>query len=163
MTIPIHQLIAQPEGKTLEFKRDLSSPKNLPKTPAAFRSSADSTALGPKIRMGREDTRGKCLLPEPKMKGIGVRPRFTVYLAEPISVPAQVVTFCQEAKSAKEIMAHLGLKQWKTFQSNDLLPLLRPGIVERTIPEKPQSSRQRPRLAEKGRQRVEERGKRPIS
>ena len=78
-------------------------------------------------------------------------------------VTAQVVTFCQEAKSAKEIMAHLGLKHWKTFQSNYLLPLLRAGIVEMTIPEKPRSSRQRYRLAEKGRQVLEEQGKRPIS
>ncbi|HQL95840.1 MAG TPA: putative DNA binding domain-containing protein, partial [Candidatus Hydrogenedentes bacterium] len=45
MTIPIHQLIAQPEGKTLEFKRDLSSPKNLLKTLVAFANSAGGVLL----------------------------------------------------------------------------------------------------------------------
>ena len=36
MTLPIHQLITKPEGKTLEFKRDLSSPKNMLKTLTKF-------------------------------------------------------------------------------------------------------------------------------
>src|SRR3989304_5739624 len=36
----IDQLMAQPEGKTLEFKRDLSSPKPLLKTLVAFANTA---------------------------------------------------------------------------------------------------------------------------
>jgi len=40
MTIPIAQLIAMPEGKTLEFKRDISSPKNMLKTLVAFANTA---------------------------------------------------------------------------------------------------------------------------
>ena len=32
MNPPISQLITMPEGKTLEFKRDISSPKNIIKT-----------------------------------------------------------------------------------------------------------------------------------
>ena len=35
-----HPLLLQPEGKTLEFKRDLSSPQNLLKTLVAFANSA---------------------------------------------------------------------------------------------------------------------------
>ena len=40
MTTPTSQLIAMPEGKTLEFKRDLSSPKNMLKTLVAFANTA---------------------------------------------------------------------------------------------------------------------------
>ena len=29
MTIPTSQLITMPEGKTLEFKRDISAPRNI--------------------------------------------------------------------------------------------------------------------------------------
>jgi len=36
----IDQLIASPEGKTLEFKRDLSSPKPILKTLLAFANTA---------------------------------------------------------------------------------------------------------------------------
>lgn|SRR5665648_432120 len=40
MTTPIAQLIDMPEGKTLEFKRDISSPKNILKTLVAFANTA---------------------------------------------------------------------------------------------------------------------------
>jgi predicted HTH transcriptional regulator len=40
MNIPIAQLIPQPEGKQLEFKRDLSSPQPIMKTLTAFANTA---------------------------------------------------------------------------------------------------------------------------
>ncbi len=40
MRIPIQTLLQMPESKTLEFKRDLSSPRNLLKTLVAFANSA---------------------------------------------------------------------------------------------------------------------------
>jgi ATP-dependent DNA helicase RecG len=40
MNLPAEQLLLQPEGKTLEFKRDLSSPRNVLKTLVAFANSA---------------------------------------------------------------------------------------------------------------------------
>lgn len=40
MSQPINQLLISPEGKTLEFKRDLSSPKNILKTLVAFANTA---------------------------------------------------------------------------------------------------------------------------
>ena len=49
MLSPI-DLISQPEGKTLEFKRDLSSPKNIVKTIVAFANTA-----GGRIIIGVED------------------------------------------------------------------------------------------------------------
>ena len=41
----IEHLLTQPEGKTLEFKRDLSSPRNLLKTLVAFANSAGGVVL----------------------------------------------------------------------------------------------------------------------
>lgn len=48
-------------------------------------------------------------------------------------------------------MAELGLRHWKTFQANYLLPLIGAGLIERTIPEKPKSRLQKYRLTEMGR------------
>ena len=50
MTDSIAQMIAMPEGKTLEFKRDLSSPKNILKTLVAFANTA-----GGRLIIGVED------------------------------------------------------------------------------------------------------------
>ena len=67
-------------------------------------------------------------------------------------VTAQVGTFCMEPKSSKEIMHHIGMKHWKTFQEKYLNPLLAADFLERTIPDKPQSRLQKYRLTDKGRQ-----------
>jgi predicted HTH transcriptional regulator len=65
-------------------------------------------------------------------------------------VTAQVAAFCRVPRSAKEIMAVLGLKHWKTFQSNYLVPLMKVGVLVRTIPDKPQSRLQRYRTTVAG-------------
>lgn len=52
MPTPVHPLLQQPEGKTLEFKRDLSSPRNALKTLVAFANSA-----GGKLVIGVADDR----------------------------------------------------------------------------------------------------------
>ena len=70
-------------------------------------------------------------------------------------VTAQVMTFCHEPRAAREIMALLGLKHWKTFQTNYLLPWLDAGLLERTIPDKPRSRLQKYRLTAAGRQVME--------
>ncbi|MBL4774518.1 MAG: ATP-binding protein [Mariprofundus sp.] len=41
----IHSLLAAPESKTLELKRDLSSPKPILKTLVAFANSAGGTLI----------------------------------------------------------------------------------------------------------------------
>ncbi len=56
MTHTITQLITMPEGKTLEFKRDLSSPKNMLKTLVAFANTA-----GGRLLIGIEDDSGEVL------------------------------------------------------------------------------------------------------
>lgn len=45
MTTPTSQLISMPEGKTLEFKRDISSPGNILKTLVAFANTAGGRLL----------------------------------------------------------------------------------------------------------------------
>ncbi len=49
---------------------------------------------------------------------------------ETAQVTAQVVSFCRDPKSAREIMTELGLKHWKTFQDNYLSPMMDDGILE---------------------------------
>ena len=65
---------------------------------------------------------------------------------------AQVVWHCRAPRTAKEIMALLGLKHRKTFRTNYLQPLLDAGWLEMTIPDKPTSSKQKYRLTDKGRE-----------
>ncbi len=65
-------------------------------------------------------------------------------------VTAQVVLFCMEPRGAREIMSMLGLKHWKTFQSNYLKPLLESDWIEMTIPDKPTSPKQKYRTGDKG-------------
>jgi len=50
MTTPTFQLVTMPEGKTLEFKRDISSPRNILKTLVAFANTA-----GERLLIGIED------------------------------------------------------------------------------------------------------------
>lgn len=52
MTDPVTSLLQQPESKTLEFKRDLSSPRNILKTLVAFANSA-----GGRLVLGVDDGR----------------------------------------------------------------------------------------------------------
>ncbi len=74
-------------------------------------------------------------------------------------VAAQVAAFCHEPQSAKAIMAELGLKHWKTFQANYLAPLMAMGILERTIPDKPQSRLQKYKTTAAGAAVVEKESK----
>jgi len=48
-------------------------------------------------------------------------------------------------------MTELGLKHWKTFQSNYLNPLVDAEWIQMTIPGKPTSPLQKYRITDKGR------------
>ncbi len=52
----------------------------------------------------------------------------------------------------QDIQKALGLKDDEHFRTSYLLPALRVGLVEMTIPDKPRSSKQKYRLTKKGRQ-----------
>jgi ATP-dependent DNA helicase RecG len=84
---------------------------------------------------------------------IGSLPALTAQITA--QVTEQVLNFCREPRKSSEIMELLGLKHWKTFQQNYLLPLLESEIIERTIPEKPTSSKQKYRLGKKGSELLE--------
>lgn len=51
--------------------------------------------------------------------------------------------------TANEIMDKLNLKHKDTFRKNYLLPSISEGLVEMTIPEKPNSNKQKYRLKNK--------------
>jgi hypothetical protein len=63
-------------------------------------------------------------------------------------VTAQVATSCRDPQPAKAIMAELGLKHWKAFQTNYLALLVAMGILERIIPGKQRSRMQRYKTTE---------------
>ena len=48
--------------------------------------------------------------------------------------------------SLAELMQLLGLTHSATFQKNDMNPAIELGLIERTIPEKPKSPKQKYRL-----------------
>lgn len=56
---------------------------------------------------------------------------------------AQILQYCVVPKSTTEIMRHLGLSHREHFRSKILLPLIKQGRLILTIPEKPNSSKQK--------------------
>ncbi|UYO64435.1 hypothetical protein LNN31_08430 [Acetobacterium wieringae] len=48
-----------------------------------------------------------------------------------------------DAYSTKELMEILGLRHRQTFRDNYLLPAMEKGLIEMTIPAKPNSSKQK--------------------
>jgi predicted transcriptional regulator len=58
--------------------------------------------------------------------------------------------------SRSEIQTALGLKDRKSFRTRYLVPAFNAGLIEMTIPEKPNSRLQKYRLTEKGRKTLEE-------
>lgn len=158
----IDELIKKPEGKTLKFKQVLSSPKNILKTLVAFANTAG----------------GVLLETIPKIEELGLRYRFTVYLAESVAVPQTTRTepvtppvtppvgklIIALAKSGEmgnsEIRQRLGLKDRAHLREHYIIPALKEGLIEYTIPDKPNSRLQKYQLTAKGREIVESRGKR---
>lgn len=235
-------LLTLPEGKTLEFKRNLSSPKPFLKTPVAFANTAggrlvigvedDKQVTGVEDPLAEEERLCNLIadsivprlvpnielvtiedmkegvsrirnpviarvfrelnlveqwgsgvrrifedavaqsLPAPEIVEIGMRVRFIVKLAKPISVPSTqswpesatqsnepIVQMLQVLKhgtlSSGNLRTLLNLKHRPTFRTNYLHPALEAGYIELTIPEKPQSRLQKYRLTAQGRSLLE--------
>ena len=152
----IDRLINKPEGKTLEFKQVLSTPKNILKTLPAFANTA----------RGKAET-------IPKLEELGLRYRFTVYLAESIAVTQPTITepvtppvsklLLALASSGKmgnaEIRVSLGLKDRAHLREHYIIPALKEGFIEYTIPDKPNSRLQKYRPTAKRKKMVESAGK----
>lgn len=73
--------------------------------------------------------------------------------APPVSpqVGSSVAAFFSEPRTAMEIQSAFGLRHRETFLKSYLQPLLDGGALERTIPKKPTSPRQKYRLTDTGR------------
>ena len=55
----------------------------------------------------------------------------------------QLMKFCKEKRSFQAMLEYMGWKDRTKFRRRFISPLLEKGIIERTIPEKPSSSKQR--------------------
>lgn len=66
---------------------------------------------------------------------------------------------CETPQSRDELMRQLGLGHREHFRKMYLLPALETGLLERTIPDKPQSSKQRYRLTTEGHAWLRQQGK----
>ena len=62
----------------------------------------------------------------------------------------KLIVFCTEARSFGEMLAFMGLTDRTKFRRKYIHPLLEAGILELTIPEKPNSQNQKYRLTAKG-------------
>lgn len=71
-------------------------------------------------------------------------------VGDPVSDPVEKLTAVLLGKelSITELMAALGLKHKYTFRKNYLNPALEQGVIERTIPDKPNSKNQKYRVKE---------------
>ena len=55
----------------------------------------------------------------------------------------KILEFCKEARTTKEIMAYLGLKDRRNFYLKYMRPLLDNGKLQMTIPDKPNTRNQK--------------------
>ena len=62
----------------------------------------------------------------------------------------KLIVFCTEARTFGEMLAFMGLTDRTKFRRKYIHPLLGTGILELTIPEKPNSQNQKYRLTAKG-------------
>lgn len=59
----------------------------------------------------------------------------------------QLLTYCQEPKTIKELMDFMGWKNRTKFRGKYINPLINNGLLEMTMPEKPRSSKQKYRIS----------------
>jgi len=65
-------------------------------------------------------------------------------------VAGQILRFCRIPRKASEVQKLIGLRHRESFQNHYLKPLLEAGWLERTIPDKPRSAKQRYRATALG-------------
>ena len=71
-------------------------------------------------------------------------------LASSVENIDKLIVFCSEARSFSEMLAFMDLTDRTKFRRKYIHPLLEAGIIEQTMPEKPNSQNQKYRLTAKG-------------
>lgn len=61
----------------------------------------------------------------------------------PVEALDKIIIYCEEPKTAIQIMNYLGYKNIKRFRSDYIKPLVEKGILKMTIPDKPTSKNQK--------------------
>ena len=67
----------------------------------------------------------------------------------------KLIVFCTEARSFGEMLAFMGLTDRTKFRRKYIRPLLEAGIIEQSMPEKPNSRNQKYQLTAKGLELIE--------
>ena len=62
----------------------------------------------------------------------------------------KLILFCTETRSVVDMLELMGLRDRTKFRNKYVRPLLEEGIIEMTIPDKPNSQNQKYRLTPKG-------------
>jgi ATP-dependent DNA helicase RecG len=71
---------------------------------------------------------------------------------------ARLLPFCEQPESRRVLQEKLGLRNADHFRKAYILPALNAGLIEMTVPDKPQSRLQKYRLAAKGKAWLEKDG-----
>lgn len=71
----------------------------------------------------------------------------------------KILEKCTEETALVDLMAIAGRTDRTKFRHQVLQPLLRDGLIEMTLPDKPRSSSQKYRITEKGRSSIAQAGK----
>jgi len=143
----LRKLVERGENEQVEFKKSTGQRTSAAKTVCAMLNGLGGFVIFGVTDTAQVDAEHKANRIRILEGVIGGMPGLTAQITA--QVTAQVLHFCREPRRASEIMEILKLKHWKTFQINYLNPLLEAEFIERTIPDKPRSSKQRYRLTEK--------------
>ena len=127
----IDTLLTRPEGKTLEFKRDLSSPRPMLKTLGAFANTAGGRlviGVDEQIRVTPDEI--------PVETPVGTK-------SAPSRHQVEILQKCLSDSPIGEIMEIAGRADRTKLRNQVLQPLLDAGLMAMTLPDKPNSRLQK--------------------
>ena len=137
----------QPEGKQLEFKRDLSSPQNVLKTLPEPRVVEIATGVRLSVFLDTPHDAGSTAAQNPSLAHTNAQ------VSEQVSEQvAKLLLHCAaQPRSKQELLGMLSLSNAYLNYKRHIVPLLDQGLIAMTFPDKPQSRLQRYRLTPQGR------------
>ena len=136
----------QPEGKQLEFKRDLSSPQNVLKTLPEPRVVEITTGVRLSVFLDTPHDAGSTAAQNPSLAHTNAQ------VSEQVSEQvAKLLLHCAaQPRSKQELLGMLGLSNAYLNYKRHIVPLLEQGLIAMTLPDKPQSRLQRYRISTLG-------------